>query len=198
MWQRLHIARSLVARTDLMLLDEPTTGLDPENARKVREIIHALRDQGIAILLTTHEMSEAEKLADTVAVINHGNIIAQGSVQQLASLQHIDHVTMYAYECEASSGTPSVKEELQKLDGVLWCDVFESHGVLNITIAWSKTLSQERNIKIPVDGITRLGDRAASLEETYLAIVQNDNISASNISSSVTPSSSPSLLPLSK
>lgn len=61
MWQRLHIARSLVARTDLMLLDEPTTGLDPENARKVREIIHALRDQGIAILLTTHEMSEAEK-----------------------------------------------------------------------------------------------------------------------------------------
>lgn len=107
---------------------------------------------------------------------------------------------MYAYDGELSSGTPSVKEELQKLDGVLWCDVFESHGVLNITIAWSKTLSQERNIKIPVDGITRLGDRAASLEETYLAIVQNDNISASNIStsSSATPSSSPSLLPLSK
>lgn len=202
MWQRLHIARSLVARTDLMLLDEPTTGLDPENARKVREIIHALRDQGIAILLTTHEMSEAEKLADTVAVINHGNIIAQGSVQQLASLQHIDHVTMYAYDGEVSSGTPSVKEELQKLDGVLWCDVFESHGVLNITIAWSKALSQERNIKIPVDGITRLGDRAASLEETYLAIVQNDNISASNTStsttSSATPSSSLSLLPLNK
>ena len=143
-------------------------------------------------------MSEAEKLADTVAVINHGNIIAQGNVQQLASLQHIDHVTMYAYDGEVSSGTTSVKEELQKLDGVLWCDVFESHGVLNITIAWSKTVSQERNIKIPVDGIKRLGDRAASLEETYLAIVQNDNISASNISSSVTPSSSPSLLPLSK
>lgn len=201
MWQRLHIARSLVARTDLMLLDEPTTGLDPENARKVREIIHALRDQGIAILLTTHEMSEAEKLADTVAVINHGNIIAQGSVQQLASLQHIDHVTMYAYEGEASSGTPSVKEELQKLDGVLWCDVFESHGVLNITIAWSKALSQERNVKIPVDGITRLGDRAASLEETYLAIVQNDNISASNISTSssaATPSSSSSSPSLNK
>ena len=84
---------------------------------------------------------------------------------------------------------------------MLWCDVFESHGVLNITIAWSKTLSQERNIKISVDGITRLGDRAASLEETYLAIVQNDNISASNTSTStsaVTPSSSPSSLPLSK
>ena len=81
---------------------------------------------------------------------------------------------------------------------MLWCDVFESHGVLNITTAWSKTLSQERNIKIPVDGITRLGDRAASLEETYLAIVQNDNISASNISSAATPSSSPSSLSLSK
>ena len=84
---------------------------------------------------------------------------------------------------------------------MLWCDVFESHGVLNITIAWSKTVSQERNIKIPVDGITRLGDRAASLEETYLAIVQNDNISASNISTSssaATPSSSSSSPSLNK
>lgn len=175
MWQRLHIARALISRADLLLLDEPTTGLDPENARKVREIIHNLRDQGMAILLTTHEMSEAEKLADTVAVINHGTIIARGSVSQLASLQHIDHVTMYTYEADKSSLLDSLLEQLQSLDGVIWSEITESHGVCNITLAWSNPVEQNYATLLPNEGLQRLGERKPSLEEIYLTIIHNDN-----------------------
>ena len=171
MWQRLHIARSLIAHTELLLLDEPTTGLDPENARDVRSLIQDLRNDGTAILLTTHEMSEAEKLADSVAVINRDRIIARGNVQELSAHQHIDHVSVYAYDSEVLPR--DAVERLELISSVRWCEASQSHGVWNITIAWSISEEESTRVELPVEGVRLLGHRRASLEETYLSILHN-------------------------
>jgi len=74
MKQRLHLARGLIARPELLLLDEPTIGLDPVAARELRQIVARLRDEDVTVFLTTHYMAEAESLCDRVAFINEGLI----------------------------------------------------------------------------------------------------------------------------
>lgn len=76
MKQRLALARSLLADPPVLLLDEPTLGLDPQSARNLRDIVLELKDEGRAILLTTHYMEEADLLSDRIAIIDHGEIIA--------------------------------------------------------------------------------------------------------------------------
>ena len=83
--QRLALALALVGRPQVLFLDEPTAGVDPEGRIMVREIIAAQRDRGICVVLTTHELAEAERLADHVVIIDHGRILAEGSPAELAS-----------------------------------------------------------------------------------------------------------------
>ncbi|WP_041083369.1 ABC transporter ATP-binding protein [Thermotoga profunda] len=81
--QRLALAVALVNDPKILFLDEPTTGLDPQARRHVWEIIEQLKQKGKTIFLTTHYMEEAEKLADRVFIMDHGKIIASGTVQEL-------------------------------------------------------------------------------------------------------------------
>lgn len=83
MKQRVAIARSLLARPPILLLDEPTLGLDPQAARKVRELVAELKSEGHTILLTTHYMEEADQLSDRIGIIDQGNIIALDTPQAL-------------------------------------------------------------------------------------------------------------------
>ena len=83
MKRRLVIARGLVNDPDLMLLDEPTTGLDPQARHLVWDRLYRLRQQGVTLLLTTHYMDEAEQLCDRLIVMNEGRVIAEGSPRQL-------------------------------------------------------------------------------------------------------------------
>jgi ABC-2 type transport system ATP-binding protein len=77
--QRLAIACAMVGDPDLLFLDEPTTGLDPQSRRQLWSLIEEFRAMGRTILLTTHYMDEAEKLCDRVAIVDHGHIIAAGA-----------------------------------------------------------------------------------------------------------------------
>jgi ABC-2 type transport system ATP-binding protein len=83
--QRLSLACALVGRPELVFLDEPTAGLDPQARRLVWELVTALRSDGVSVLLTTHAMEEAEELADQVVIIDHGRVLAQGSPRQLTT-----------------------------------------------------------------------------------------------------------------
>src|SRR5436853_6990765 len=85
--RRLGIAMSLVGRPELVFLDEPTTGLDPGARRELWGLIRQLKREGTTILLTTHYLDEAEQLADDVAIMNHGKIVARGSPAELIT-QH--------------------------------------------------------------------------------------------------------------
>jgi len=83
--QRVGVAISLVNDPDIIFLDEPTTGLDPKARREVWEVISGLRNKGKTVFLTTHYMEEAEYLADHIAIIHKGKIIAEGSLEDLVS-----------------------------------------------------------------------------------------------------------------
>src|SRR5690606_11195773 len=74
--QRMSIALALVNDPEVVILDEPTTGLDPQARRHLWEIIRSIRDEGRTIVLTTHYMEEAEALCDRVAIVDHGELIA--------------------------------------------------------------------------------------------------------------------------
>jgi ABC-2 type transport system ATP-binding protein len=83
--QRLSLAMALVGRPELVFLDEPTAGLDPQARRATWELVAELRDAGVTVVLTTHFMDEAERLADQVVVVDHGVVIAAGSPGELMS-----------------------------------------------------------------------------------------------------------------
>lgn len=83
--QRLALACALVGSPELMFLDEPTTGLDPQARRQVWDLVDEFKRAGRTILLTTHYMEEAERLCDRVAVMDHGRVIAQGTPAELAA-----------------------------------------------------------------------------------------------------------------
>ncbi|MFJ9325515.1 ABC transporter ATP-binding protein [Streptomyces sp. NPDC101230] len=81
--QRLALALAVVGRPELVFLDEPTAGLDPQARRSTWELVRELRGDGVSVVLTTHFMDEAEALADDVAIIDAGRVIAQGSPERL-------------------------------------------------------------------------------------------------------------------
>lgn len=85
MRRRIDIAASLVVTPDLLFLDEPTTGLDPRSRNQVWDIVRALVSSGTTVLLTTQYLEEADQLADRIAVIDHGKVIAEGSSGELKS-----------------------------------------------------------------------------------------------------------------
>lgn len=81
--QRLSLACALVGRPELVFLDEPTAGMDPQARRLVWDLLGALRADGVSVLLTTHLMEEAEALADTVVIMDHGKVVVSGAPQSL-------------------------------------------------------------------------------------------------------------------
>ena len=83
MKRRLNMAAGIIHRPRVVLMDEPTVGVDPQSRNRIFEMIEALRGEGAAIIYTTHYMEEAERLCDRVAIIDHGRIIAEGATEEL-------------------------------------------------------------------------------------------------------------------
>jgi len=90
--QRLAIACALVGDPDILFLDEPTTGLDPQSRRQLWDVVAGFTRRGGTVVLTTHYMEEAERLCHRVAVMDHGRVIAQGSPRDLIASLGADHV----------------------------------------------------------------------------------------------------------
>lgn len=86
MKRRINIACSLLHKPRILVMDEPTSGVDPQNRNHIYDIIENLNREGITIIYTTHYMDEAERLCDTIAIIDHGTIRAQGSIQELREI----------------------------------------------------------------------------------------------------------------
>jgi ABC-2 type transport system ATP-binding protein len=94
--QRLSLGCALVGDPELLFLDEPTTGLDPQSRRQTWEIVESLKARGRTVLLTTHYMEEAARLCDRVAVVDHGKVIALGTPRELIASLGAEHVIEFA------------------------------------------------------------------------------------------------------
>ncbi len=107
MKRRLMLARALVNNPDLLILDEPTTGLDPQARHQVWRRVRRLRDEGVTILLTTHYMDEAARLCDRLIIIEHGKIVARGSPAELVER----HVGRSVVEVVGGQGLETLVDE---------------------------------------------------------------------------------------
>jgi ABC-2 type transport system ATP-binding protein len=96
--QRLAVACALVGDPEILFLDEPTTGLDPQSRLQLWDRIQALKDRGKTVLLTTHYMEEAERLCERVAIMDHGKIIAEGTPAQLIGRLHASNILEFSTE----------------------------------------------------------------------------------------------------
>jgi len=117
MKRRITIARSLINEPELLLLDEPTTGLDPQARHVLWDRLYRLKQQGVTLVLTTHYMDEAEQLCDRLVVMDKGCIVAEGSPRQLIE----DHSTREVLELRFAAGTneahaPSVEGVGERLE----------------------------------------------------------------------------------
>jgi ABC-2 type transport system ATP-binding protein len=114
--QRLALACAIVGDPELLFLDEPTTGLDPQSRRQLWDLIIELRATGRSVVLTTHYMDEAERLCDRVAIVDHGRVIALGTPRALIASLGAEHVVEFTVTDEPDGAL--VVESLQSLQGV--------------------------------------------------------------------------------
>jgi len=91
--RRLMLARALVNQPEFLILDEPTTGLDPQSRQLLWEKLAELKEQGLTILLTTHYMEEAERLCDRLVIVDHGHILVEGTPRELVR-EHVGHTVL--------------------------------------------------------------------------------------------------------
>jgi ABC-2 type transport system ATP-binding protein len=103
--QRLAMACALVGAPELLFLDEPTTGLDPQARRHLWDLVDHLKQAGRTIILTTHYMEEAERLCDRVAIMDHGRVLALGTPQQLIASIGGEHIVEFAIAARESEGS---------------------------------------------------------------------------------------------
>ena len=120
--QRLSLACALVNAPEVLFLDEPTTGLDPQSRRQVWDLVDDFRREGGTVLLTTHYMDEAQRLCDRVAIMDHGRIIAIGTPAQLIATLGADHVVEFSVEgaldLDSIAGLPGVSQARREAGGV--------------------------------------------------------------------------------
>jgi ABC-2 type transport system ATP-binding protein len=126
--QRLALACALVGAPELLFLDEPTTGLDPQSRRQLWDLIDEFRAGGRSIVLTTHYMDEAERLCERVAVMDHGKVIALGTPRELIASLAAEHVL----EFSTGDGVALTGEQLKRLDGV--CSAVSRDGTWQLQV----------------------------------------------------------------
>jgi ABC-2 type transport system ATP-binding protein len=164
--QRLALACALVGDPDLLFLDEPTTGLDPQARRQLWELIERFRQSGRTILLTTHYMDEAERLCDRVAIMDHGKVIALGTPRELVASIGVEHVV------EFSAGPASAldHEVLGHLEGVRSVRAENGSVLMQVTElhrAVPALLGVLNREGIP---LTELRTHSATLEDVFVAL----------------------------
>jgi ABC-2 type transport system ATP-binding protein len=162
--QRLAVACGLVGDPDLLFLDEPTTGLDPQSRRSLWDIVTRFKARGRTVLLTTHYMDEAERLCDRVAVVDHGKIIAEGTPDQLITSLAGGHLIELSTEPALAPETLSALPEVlsARSDGTgLLLSTLEPHLALPPILA----LVRERGAHL-----TRLASRQGTLEDVFVQL----------------------------
>jgi len=165
--QRLAVATALVGNPKILFLDEPTTGLDPQSRRQLWDLVRSFQQGGGTVLLTTHYMDEAERLCDRLAIVDHGQIIAEGSPAELIDRLGGHHVVEFSVSGTSNGTAQEVWRALPGVEGVR-----EDADIVSLTV-------REPHLTIPplLDAVERqekellhLTTRQASLEDVFVRL----------------------------
>lgn len=158
--QRLAVACALVGDPELLFLDEPTTGLDPQSRRQLWDVINAFRTANRSVMLTTHYMDEAERLCDRVAIVDQGRIIALGTPRELIAQVGGEHVIEFSVR---DNGQPLEPERLKQLASVVSVRPEQSSFLLAVT---------EPHVALPalLDGLKQDGRDLATLTTRHATL----------------------------
>jgi len=166
--QRLAIATALVGEPQVLFLDEPTTGLDPQSRRDLWQLISDSRSQGRSVLLTTHYMDEAERLCDRIAIIDGGKVRAQGSPEALIAGLGGEHVIRFTLESRSENALPDYLwrslegvSEASFKDGGYQLTVAQPHLVIPQLLQCLDSVGQRAS---------SLTTRQASLEDVFVKV----------------------------
>ena len=159
--RRLELALGLVGDPDLVFLDEPTTGFDPSARRQAWSIVENLASLGKTILLTTHYMDEAQHLADRIAVISAGSIVAEGTPENLGGRQQADATVKFTLPAGTSASDLPI-QPVSALDGRVVFSTHEPTRLLNELTSWAI----EQGVELESLAVER-----PTLEDVYLQLV---------------------------
>jgi ABC-2 type transport system ATP-binding protein len=171
--QRLALAVALVGRPELVFLDEPTAGMDTEARHTTWRLVEELRADGVSVLLTTHLLDEAERLADHVVIMNSGVVAAAGSPADLTAAAGID-----LFQVRAEPGLPITVLEAQLTDAKVTEESPGEYAVagrldaaaMSAVLAWYASTGAH---------VTAVNTRRRTLEDVYLALTQSQAVSRS-------------------
>lgn len=155
MKRRLNFGCGIVHKPKVLLLDEPTVGVDPQSRQRLFEMVEAERDAGACVLYTTHYMEEAERLCDSLAIIDHGKIIADGSVAELKSKLGARDVLQLTGSFPSGTGAALAARNINELEVLV-----EEEGMLTMTLS-----SASHHLPAIFDAIT---DSGGAVKETSL------------------------------
>ncbi len=164
--QRLAVATALVCNPKILFLDEPTTGLDPQSRRQLWDIIRAFQRDGGTVLLTTHYMDEAERLCDRLAIVDHGQVIAEGSPSDLIDRLGGNHVVEFSVGGTDGAALPAWRalpsvESVRDEEGLIALNVKQPH----LTIPALLDAIQKQG-----GALQHLTTRQASLEDVFVRL----------------------------
>lgn len=162
MQRRLVVARAMLSDPSIILLDEPTTGLDPQSRRQVWKYIADLKEKGKTILLTTHYMEEADSLCDRICIIDHGMIIASGTPTELKRIVDINIMI----DIRLSSVNENIERDLNKISGINYVKLKKNE--VRVGISDEAIIEHVLKSIILLDDINEISVIRPTLEDVFL------------------------------
>lgn len=170
MKKRLNLAMGLVMNPEIIFLDEPSAGLDPQAARLTWDFIRDLRDQGKTIILTTHNMREAEELSDRVYIIDNGRIIAHGTPQALRA--NVGEGEVFDLKFKAQIDLSKLKKRIEQLGSFISRVKIlgKDRMVVSATGGIKRLLEIEKLLPDKLESLENLNIRGNTLEDVFLVL----------------------------
>ena len=157
--RRVDLACTLTGRPEVLMLDEPTTGLDPESRHRVWELIRSLREEGVAVLVTTHYLEEADTLADRISIMRAGRIVLAGTREEILAGQP----SVISFRTPDREVPPLAARSQQRTSGRTIVETDDLQHTLTSLLAWA-----DRDA-VRLDDLTA---RTASLESVFLGVAE--------------------------